>query len=359
MNSTPPLSSTTTQTPPSPHAPPSAPFDTLIVGAGISGLLAATQLQSAGQRVVILEKGRGFGGRMATRRMDDAVLDHGAQFFTVRHHLFARLVEAWKAAGLVRPWFFGEPDSADTASAQGGHPRYFGPSGMTAVPKFLGERLDVRRSTQATQAHRLSNGLWQITCSDGSLFFSQNLLLTAPVPQSLALLETSALPSLQPHLDALRAVRYTRCITALVPAPQINQTALPPSGACKLSPPEPLEWIADNHRKGLSPVPAFTLQSGPEFAEAHWDSPDAVRLPPLLEAAQPFVGELPLSQAIGHRWGFSKPLVLFPQNCLHLPQHGLAFAGDAFDGPRIEGAALSGLAAAQNLLKGATHDAND
>ncbi len=51
---------------------------TTIVGAGIAGLAAARQLQSAGHEVQVIDKGCGVGGRMATRRIKGARLDHGA-----------------------------------------------------------------------------------------------------------------------------------------------------------------------------------------------------------------------------------------------------------------------------------------
>src|SRR3712207_9580914 len=73
----------------------------IVVGAGISGLLAARELQAEGWRVTVLDKGRGVGGRMATRRVGGGNFDHGAQFFTVRGGRFAGLVEGWAAGGGV------------------------------------------------------------------------------------------------------------------------------------------------------------------------------------------------------------------------------------------------------------------
>lgn len=76
--------------------------DILIIGAGISGLVCATELQRAGLNVCLVDKGRGVGGRMATRRMGGGRLDHGAQFFTVRDARFRAYVEEWLEADVVR-----------------------------------------------------------------------------------------------------------------------------------------------------------------------------------------------------------------------------------------------------------------
>ncbi len=56
-------------------------FDVAVVGAGMAGLSAARALAEAGRQVVVVDKGRGFGGRMATRRLGTAVFYNGAQYF--------------------------------------------------------------------------------------------------------------------------------------------------------------------------------------------------------------------------------------------------------------------------------------
>ena len=57
-----------------------------IVGTGMAGLSCATRLAALGHEVALFDKGRGPGGRMATRRVEaDGTLlrfDHGAQYFT-------------------------------------------------------------------------------------------------------------------------------------------------------------------------------------------------------------------------------------------------------------------------------------
>jgi len=39
--------------------------DVLIVGAGMAGLTAASELQNGGLKVLVVDKGRGVGGRLA------------------------------------------------------------------------------------------------------------------------------------------------------------------------------------------------------------------------------------------------------------------------------------------------------
>ncbi|MFM7102667.1 MAG: NAD(P)-binding protein, partial [Verrucomicrobiota bacterium] len=89
--------------------------DVLVVGAGLAGLAAATALQRAGRSVRVLDKGRGVGGRLATRRIGGATFDHGAQFLTARDPRFAALLEGCRAAGVAGEWgrgSGGEPDGA-------------------------------------------------------------------------------------------------------------------------------------------------------------------------------------------------------------------------------------------------------
>ena len=151
--------------------------DVLIIGAGISGLLCATELQRSGLNVRIVEKGRGFGGRMSTRRMAGGRLDHGAQFFTVRDKRFQAYVDGWLGAGIIREWFRHSPHDSNP----NGYPRYCGVKGMTDVPKHLAASLQVERSEQINELSRETDA-WVARSESGALYRADYLVVTAPAP---------------------------------------------------------------------------------------------------------------------------------------------------------------------------------
>jgi hypothetical protein len=112
-----------------------------------------------------------------------------------------------------------------------------------------------------------------------------------------------------------------------------------------------IAWIADNHQKGISPDGyAVTIHAAPHYSRQKWaDDAHTVAADLLAEAAAWLGSEIVEWQL--HRWRYAQPTTTYAQPSLLLPQAPpLAFAGDAFGGPRVEGAALSGRAAAQALL---------
>ena len=68
--------------------------DVLVVGAGLSGLVAARRLQAQGLQVQVLEARHRIGGRMvSTTTSSGTVVDLGGQWGGASHHRFAALLE--------------------------------------------------------------------------------------------------------------------------------------------------------------------------------------------------------------------------------------------------------------------------
>ena len=311
---------------------------TIVVGAGLSGLVAARTLHYAGHDVTVFDKGRGVGGRLATRRIDGAVLDHGAQFFTVRNDEFAVMVEGWLRDGVVREWCrgFGEAD---------GHPRYVGTGGMTTIAKHLARGLDVRTSSLVFSLRRDGVDGWIVRLDDGTEHACDRVLLTAPLPQSYSLLFSAVI-----EMPAdLRGIDYDRTLGLLVTLASNGHLIAPPGGM--QDPDEVFSFIGDNAAKGISATPAVTFHANADWSLRHFEEDNDAIHAELLRLARPWIGEVEILSSELKKWRFATPRSVWPERCWTHESGTLALAGDAFAGPKVEGAVLSGLAAARSLSK--------
>lgn len=318
----------------------------LILGAGLSGLTAARQLEAAGVKAVVVDKGRGIGGRMATRRFDGGVFDHGAQFFTARSDEFKSLLNEWQENSVAMEWFRGYP-SPDNEKPNDSHPRYCGETGMTGIGKFLARDLNVHLGEEIERLEH-QNGRWKAYSKSGASFEGDELLLTAPVPQSLMLLRTAAIELPSSTQQTLESLSYEPCFAVLVNVEGPSQ--IPPPGALYVNG-EVLWWLADNFQKGISRREgSVTIHSSGQFAKEHYNDPEEQVAASLIEVATPYLGESVASSQV-RRWRYSKPENPLEIGSLRVSEMGLTFAGDIFQGAKIEGAVLSGLSAARGILE--------
>jgi len=329
--------------------------DLLIIGAGISGLLAAQQLAAAGRRVVIIDKGRTVGGRLATRQLGAGLADYGAQFFTVRHERFRQQVATWEAAGLVYVWSTGWSDGSTAETPNDGHSRYAVHGGMNALAQHLATRLKnsgvfIHPHCRVTQLAQTAHG-WRAVDEAGQHYQAKGVILTPPVPQSLALLDAGGVTLTTADRTALEQVTYAPCLCALfLLEGEIN---LPAPGALQ-RPGAEISWVADNQMKGISPTATVvTVQTGPTYSAAHLAMPEEELLATLQASLQPFItGRVKVLEAQLKRWRYALPTTLHPERYLQAQDRPLLlFGGDGFGHPRVEGAALSGLAMGEAAVK--------
>ena len=258
--------------------------DIVVVGAGLSGLTAARSLQEKGHKVIVLDKGRGLGGRMATRRISTsdgstAVFDHGAQFFTVRDQQFQEFVDEWITNGIVREWCRG-------FVAEDGHPRYVVNNGMTALAKHIAQDLDVRTSTLvfAVKPCDADPKKWTVVIDDNSRIDCDAVVMTCPLPQSYSLTVTTGVELPQDLL--LTDYDRTIGLLAVLDGPSV----VPAPGGIQ-NPDDVFSWIGDNQAKGISSIPAITFHANPTWSSAHWDDSLEDGLALVTQAAQKYLGD--------------------------------------------------------------------
>lgn len=327
-------------------------LDVVIVGAGISGLAAARLLGGRGQKVLVLDKGRSVGGRLATRRIGGGTADHGAQFFTVRSPEFKQVVDRWLAANQVYVWANGFSAGSLGGVEHDGHPRFAARGGMNTLAKSLaadaGENV-IFQVNVTVKAITLTAEGWTVQDDAGNSYFSRKLLLTPPVPQSVALLGDTINQLSAADREALTLIEYAPNLCGLFVV--AGDVLFPEPGALQRHT-EPISWIADNQRKGISDgARVITAHGSPGMSRKYWDRSDADVLATIQGALQPFLAEgASITESALKRWRYALPTVLHPER--YLLANGvapLAFAGDAFYEARVEGAYLSGLAAGAAL----------
>lgn len=313
----------------------------VVIGAGLAGLVAARDLVEAGAGVTVIERSRSVGGRMATRRIGAATVDHGAQFFTVRTPAFQRRVDEWIERGLVRIWSrgFGIDD---------GYPRFIATQGMNSLAKDLAVGLDVECSTMAFAVRRqdeqrgTAGNPWQVVIDDGSTRTADAIVITVPLPQAFALLADAAV-----DLDeSLFRTDYDRTITLLT---VLDRPGVVPNPGAAQDPDATFSFICDNAVKGISSTTAMTFHASNKWSETNWEEDPEQLLARLEKAADQWIGGARVVERQLKKWRFATPRTIWPDPYWATSDNRIVLAGDAFSGPRIEGAHNSGMAAAHSL----------
>ena len=213
---------------------------------------------------------------------------------------------------------------------------------MTSIAKHLAIGLDVRLSTLVFSLTR-GEADWVITTDDGVAHHADRVIFTAPIPQSFSLMFGGGIEM----PTELRNTDYDRTLGLLVTLDSNNHNVSSPGGM--QFPDDVFSFIGDNSAKGISDAPALTFHANPDWSLANFDLTNREIHDALLEAATPWLGTAQVTSSEMKKWRFAIPKKLWPEACWVDETGTLVIAGDAFAGPRVEGAALSGLAAARAL----------
>ena len=322
--------------------------DVIVVGAGMSGVTAARRLTAAGRTTIVLERDRWVGGRLGTRMVGRTVVDHGAQFFTTRNRHFGDWVDTLLADDLVYEWCrgFGTSD---------GFPRWVARGGMAELARVQAHELDVRLDTAVRSVVAGAKRRHGVGGGEGPTLEADAVVLTAPVPQSLRILAAGGVDLAHDEQEGLPAIKYDPTLALVIVLD--GSPALPPPGAVQRDV-GPFSFVADNEAKGLAEQPALTLHASAALSTTLWNESDAKAIATLLDQADEFLGDRKVLDAHLTRWEFATPQSVWTNRTATVADEPgpLLLAGDAFGGPRVEGAWLSGDAAAAAVLKRLGHE---
>lgn len=322
-------------------------FDVAIIGAGVAGLTVAQQLRLAGYRVVVVEKSRGVGGRVATRRLYDTRADHGLRYLEGKGEFLQGLVKILCERQILEVW-------QDTISQFSPATTYYvAPEGMNAVAKFLAKDLEIWLNHRVESISLNNQESWQLNFAANNDELLESLTAKAvvvaiPAPQALVLLETVVSEEV---LRKLRSIEFDPCITVM--AGYSSDRQCDRSEKAVLFPEDDnLAWIGlDSSKRLNSEAPVFVIQSSAKFAQLYLETEDLqpVARELLACAAKQFIPWLdnPVFFQV-HRWRYAFPRhslgEMFLDAQTSLP---LICCGDWCGGNLVESALASGFSTAQ------------
>lgn len=344
-------------------------WDVVVIGAGISGLSARKTLLEGGASVLTLEKSRGLSGRASTRRFQEppgVFADLGAQFVSAKTEPWKTILNThlYKAPAKAPPKTQAKTQAKTQSDTQGVQairleeapqfPRYVHQRGMSRFGRLLVEfphppQGPILCGVKALRLEKNSNNLFFETIIEtGQIVRSTAVVLTAPLPQSLNLLEPlhSALPP--SLLENLKAVSYSCCLAGAYILE--HPTNLEGFGILK-NPSTQLAGIYDQRKKGLlTDSTVVVVHGAPEFSQTFWKDSESAILAQLWDHARRALPagtltEQTLSASL-HKWLYCEPQqhLKHPFEVIQIEGSApILLAGDAFGGPpSVEGAFESG-----------------
>lgn len=118
------------------------------------------------------------------------------------------VLEQGRQNGALEEWCRGFAGSAD------GHARWRGKPAMSAVAKHLALGLDLHLEIPVV-ALRRAEDRWRVETTTGRTFTAGAVLLTPPVPQSLALMDAGGIVLAPEMRTRLAAIEYERCLAVM------------------------------------------------------------------------------------------------------------------------------------------------
>lgn len=354
-----------------------------VVGGGISGAVCASTLAKNGISVTLFESARGPGGRMSQRREisedgKELLFDHGASFFSASNSDVLRLVHEWESKGLVEEWKenFGSFDCISKKfldiEQEAPNKKYVGIPGMNSICKALCNETGVESKFGVSigRLECLDDEKWSLTGLDGqNLGRFSGVVVSDKSIASPRFTDVTGRPppldlSLTPELALkLQDIPVSPCFALMLAFSEPLSSISVKGFSFKNS--EILSWShCDSSKPGRSTASErWVLHSTANYArgviaQTGLQKPSSATL---TKVAEELFQEF---QSIGlniprpffmkaHRWGSAFPTasIAREQKCLWDRKKRLAICGDFCVSPNVEGAILSGLAAASKLTE--------
>jgi len=328
-----------------------------VIGAGVAGLTAGRILAEAGHEIVVFEKSRGYGGRLATHyagKDNSLKLDHGLPYIEVSSSKIEPLVNELIEGGILKPWegpFIHKNEEGNEAVVKPTRRRYIAPNGINQVGKKLARMVDVRTETKVSGVthigeDRSKKRSWMLNFPTGATENFDAVVIATPSKQAYAILNTT--------IDEVATLKLLRDVDSVEYEPSFSfmagyDSSNTPEWAMMTCDNDVIESITNEASKrenesNCTLVVHTTAEFAEKFKDVDTDEVEEIILDELSEVLGGW-SAIPEWKQL-HFWRYTK--VKNPLDCPFMEVVGndapIALVGSYMNGDSIESAYLSGLA---------------
>jgi renalase len=314
-----------------------------IIGAGVAGSVCANILKDRGLNPIVIERSRGLGGRLATRKTDSGLcFDHGVQFFTSHSEGFQLLLDKSLSIGAIGSWC---PKLFDDGVDVSGN-WFVGQPTMNALVKPLLQNTQVNFSDEVSSIVR-EGKYWRVrTTSNKAGASFENVICTVPAPQVKYLL-----PSETELVNEISDVEIAPCWTLLL----AFERSLNLDFDVWKSNVGNVTWIARNSSKPFrgENEECWVVHAGPEWSKKNLEIENEEITSMLLDELRAIFGASFSNYfyAVSHRWRYARTIRPLMRPYLGTADKSLFIGGDWCLGSRVENAYESGFSIANSLIE--------
>jgi hypothetical protein len=288
--------------------------------------------------VTVWEKSRSLGGRCATRKFGDHVVDHGLQYFTLRDVKIREEVQKLCGAKLKIL-----PNPILVAGQDGevyrdGEERFYLEDGNNRLGAILADGVLVRKEVEVKMIEK-ARKKWRVEGEEYDVVVS-----SCPLPQTAALLGKK-----------ISSPGYDPCLTVLLEYLVPREDSSGGSAYARMDPTgrDPLAWTAcENVKIGriVDGSTVYVVQASSEYSREHLEqSPEywASDLQVLLEKLWHLDSEK-RGSVFAHRWRYARSCD--DREMLSDLPAGIFLCGDSVSESRLESVWQSGWETAKKIL---------
>ena len=313
----------------------------IIIGSGIAGLSAANYLSSKNFNVTVLDKGKYPGGRISTRRGEDFIFNHGAQFFTAKSNEFKKICNRAVNDNVLVNWV----DSKTN--------RFIGNPDMREFSLWLSQNLTI---FQENVVERLDYNEQFIVNTNKKKFTCDGLIITAPSSQTASLIKNLD----ETFHELIEKVEYFPCWCVMLSLRDMSLKNF------YIDEKSIFNWIVSENNKIKNQLNhnCLTIHTNERFSVENLDETKEVALDKIVQEFTKIyqVKTQDIIYKNIHRWRYAKVKKPFPQEENKISKKiPFGIAGDWCppsqdkhyngNGQRVEDAYLSGIECSKSLIK--------